>query len=31
MHDDMLEVPHHDRPAVTHGMAEVEPGVRIHY
>src|SRR6516164_6982831 len=22
---------HHDRPAVTHGMADVEPGVRIHY
>ena len=31
MHNDMLEVPHHDRPTLTHGMAEVEPGVRIHY
>ena len=31
MHDEMLAVPHHDRPAVSHGMAEVEPGVRIHY
>jgi pimeloyl-ACP methyl ester carboxylesterase len=31
MHDEMLEIPHHDRPDVTHRMAEVEPGVRIHY